>query len=322
MGIFMKKIILKGTSLIMTAALLTSLCACSAKKGSTQQNNTVYESTSAQTNDITFESRQIPLASVTNARQLGGYIGADGRRVKNNVLIRTGKLDNLSDSDAEKLSKEYSVKHIIDFRMERERTSGPDKPVSGADNIWISVMEFDMSHPEIKETMKKMSEVKDDKIQVLIEYAKIGSLENLYKSILTSKSGQEGFARFFDILLDSQNGAVLWHCTHGKDRTGLAAALLLYALGVDEETIIKDFELSNVPYTKEREYIYQEAVKRGCDNDYAKTVSLLTAGVDKTDLIAALDTVKEQYGSIHDYLNNQLGVSDDDIKALRDKYLE
>lgn len=69
----------------MTAALLTSLCACSAKKGSTQHNDTVYENASSQTSDMTFESRQMPLISATNARQLG--ISDDDIKVLRNKYL-------------------------------------------------------------------------------------------------------------------------------------------------------------------------------------------------------------------------------------------
>lgn len=316
------KNIRKAMVLIMATAILTSFSACTAKQTDTLKNEMAATESPSAKREITFENQTIGIDSVVNARQLGGYIGADGRKVKDNVLIRTGKLDNISDEDAQKLSEQYKLKSVIDFRMGSERKSEPDKDIDGVDNVWISVMEMDMSDPAIKETMKKMAAIKDDKVQVLIEYSTIGDLEELYKKILTSESGQKGFAQFFDILLENDDGAVLWHCTHGKDRTGLAAALLLAALGVDEDTIVKDFELSNVPYTERREYLYNEALKRGCDEQRARTVSLLTTGVDGEHLTKAFDVIKSQYGSIHDYLNNQIAVSDEDIKKLQDKYLE
>lgn len=303
----------------MATALFTSFSGCGSDKPSEQPTDAAVV-TQKQT-EVSFDAQKIDIASVTNARQLGGYISADGRKVKDNMLIRTGGLDKLSDEDAEKLASQYNVKNVIDFRMDSEKSSAPDKDVPNAENTWISVLEFDMSNPEVRDTLRKIKELKGDNIQVLIEYSKIGSLDALYKSILTSESGQKGYAQFFDILI-KDDGAVLWHCTHGKDRTGIAAALVLSALGVDEETIIKDFELSNEPYTQQREYIYGEALKRGCSDEDARKISLLTAGVDKNDMISALETVKAQYGSVHDYLNNQLGVSDEDIAALRDKYLE
>lgn len=308
--------------LAITTAIIMSVSACGLGQKNNSKNETEATEVPTAKREITFENQAIGIDSVVNARQLGGYIAADGRKVKDNVLIRTGKLDNISDEDAQKLKEQYNLKSVIDFRMDSERKSEPDKDIAGVENIWISVMELDMSNPEIKETMKKMASIKDDKIQVLIEYSTIGDLGELYKKILTSESGQKGFAQFFDILLENDGGAVLWHCTHGKDRTGLAAALLLSALGVDEDTIVKDFELSNVPYTEQREYLYNEALKRGCDEQRAYMVSLLTTGVDGEHLTKAFDVVKTQYGSIHDYLNNQLGVSDEDIQILRDKYLE
>lgn len=316
------KNIRKAVILILTSAILISVSGCTVNQVDTSKKETSATEMQAEKREITFENQTIGLESVVNARQLGGYIGAYGRKVKDNVLIRTGKLDTLSEADAQKLSDLYNLNSVIDFRMESEMKSEPDKEITGANNIWISVMEIDTSNPEIKETMKKIADIKDDKIQVLIEYSKIGDLEELYKNILTSESGQKGFSQFFDILLENDGGAILWHCTHGKDRTGLAAALLLSALGVDEHTIIKDFELSNVPYKEQREYLYDEALKHGCDEQKAYMVSLLTTGVDGEHLAKAFEAVKNQYGSIHDYLNNQLGISDEEIKKLQDKYLD
>lgn len=258
---------------------------------------------------------------IENARQLGGYIGADGKKVKDNVLLRTAGLDGISDETAEKLEEEYNVKYVVDFRMDYERERTADKNIPGAENIAISVYELDMTDPKMVEMMKKIEKAGDDSLQKSIEYAKTGYLPLLYTQILLSEEGQKGYARFFDILLKNKEGAVLWHCTYGKDRTGIAAALVLYALGVDENVIMQDFLMSNEVYKDNIAYLENELRNRGCDDTVINEAQAM-AGVKGEYLTAAFDAVKSEYGSIQDYIKNQLGVSDKEIAKLRDMYLE
>lgn len=258
---------------------------------------------------------------IENARQLGGYIGADGKRVKENVLLRTAGIDGITDETAEKLAEEYHVKYIVDFRMDYERERTADKDIPGAENIAISVYELDMTDPKMVEMMKKIGEAGDDSLQKSIEYTKTGYLSSLYTQILLSEDGRKGYARFFDILLNNRDGAVLWHCTYGKDRTGIAAALVLYALGVDEDVIMRDFLMSNEVYRDKIAYLENELKNRGCDDMVIKEAQAM-AGVKGEYLTAAFDAVKAEYGSVQDYIKNQLGVSDEKIAKLRDMYLE
>lgn len=258
---------------------------------------------------------------IENARQLGGYIGADGKKVKDNVLIRTAGIDGISDETVEKLAEEYHVKYVVDFRMDYERERTADKVIPGAENIAISVYELDMTDPKMVEMMRRIGEAGDDSLQKSIEYAKTGYLSLLYTQILLSEAGQKGYARFFDILLKNKGGAVLWHCTYGKDRTGVAAALVLYALGVDEDVIMRDFLMSNEVYRDNIAYLENELKNKGCDDMVMKEAQAM-AGVKGEYLAAAFEAVKSKYGSIQDYIKNQLGVSDEKIAKLRDMYLE
>lgn len=303
-----------GLIMLMAAAMLIAAAGCS----NTNNENNVSVSSN---NTVISPDSQLLDIDIDNARQLGGYIGANGKKVKDNVLIRTAKLDGISDEAAEKLAAEYNVKYVVDFRMGYERDAAADTEIAGAENIWISVYELDMTDPKMVEMMKKIKEAGDDSLQKSIEYAKTGYLSSLYTQILLSETGQKGYAQFFDILLENKDGAVLWHCTHGKDRTGIAAALLLYALGVDEDTIMQDFLLTNEVYQKNIAYLQSELEKRGCDEAVINEAQAM-AGVKGEYLTAAFDAVKAEYGSVQNYIRNQLGVSDDEIERLRDMYLE
>lgn len=312
-GVFMKKV-KTGIAFLMSAAMMISASGC-AKEGSEKDVSVSSENTV-----VSLDSQLLNI-EIDNARQLGGYIGAGGKKVKHNVLIRTARLDGISDETAKKLAAEYNVKYVVDFRMGYEKDGAADKDITGAENIWISVYELDMTDPTMVEMMKKIKESGDDSLQKSIEYAKTGYLSSLYTQILLSETGQKGYAQFFDILLNNEEGAVLWHCTHGKDRTGVAAALVLYALGVDEDIIMQDFLLTNEVYRNNIAYLQGELKKRGCDDSVINEAQAM-AGVKGEYLTAAFEAVKTEYGSIQDYIKNQLGVSDEEIKKLRDMYLE
>lgn len=273
-------------------------------------------------NSVTEQTRADRFLSVEglkNARQLGGYIGADGRPVKDGLLIRTEGLDKLSDEAAAELANRYGVRYVVDFRMEREKTLDPDKEIPGAVNEWITVYEMDMSAPEVAAMMARISKA-ENALQKSAEYAKTGKLATLYTEILLSDRGQKGYARFFDILLNA-DGPVLWHCTYGKDRAGVAAALLLYALGVDEDTIMEDFLLTNEVY-RENITKMEAGLKAAGYDDAVVGEAQAMAGVKGEYLKAAFDAVKKEYGSMENYIRNQLGVSDEALHQLREKYLE
>ena len=92
-----------------------------------------------------------------------------------------------------------------------------------------------------------MAKVYDNPAESLLEMYRNGVLsDDMYSSVLNDETARKGFAQFFQILLEQDaDKAILWHCTGGKDRAGSASALLLSVLGVDRETVLDDFELTN-----------------------------------------------------------------------------
>lgn len=294
--------------MIMAGAL--SLTACSAAGNHT--NVEKYE--------ITKENQTIDLDEVENARQLGGYVCKDGRKVKDALLLRTAQLSEISDETVNLLSEKYHVKDIVDFRMDSEKEEMPDRSIDGIQYAHISVFEPDLYDDDLRSQLGKIVQSKDDEFQKMLQCADLGVTYQMYRDILLSERAQKGYSQFFDILLDS-DGAVLWHCTYGKDRTGIASALLLYALGADEDTIREDYVLSNAYYKDKIDALVQQAEEVDCDENALKEIKAV-GGVNEEYLEATLNSVEEKYGSIHAYLNDQLGVSDEDMKKLQDKYLE
>ena len=260
---------------------------------------------------------RVELTSVRNARELGGYRTADGMTVKSGVLLRTGRLDDISDEDKYILQNQYHVSDVIDFRMDMERvkTNFPD----GAEYHHVDII--DDSQLGEKADKGGLPEMSAGEFLQFIETAEnLGIFgENMYITFLESAVGQKGYKEFLEILVKA-NGAVLWHCTSGKDRTGLAALLILSALGVDEETIVKDYLLTNEynaeKIAKTRKYFLEKTN----DEEIAEKAVLLMDGVSEIPMKNVLAHIKRKYGSVMGYIRF-LGISDEEIEILKEKYL-
>ena len=158
-------------------------------------------------------------------------------------------------------------------------------------------------------------------LDMIVKSLKAKEVEKMYSSVLLRDDGQKGYAGFFNVLLNTpDDGAVLWHCSQGKDRAGLASALLLCALGADDETVRRDYLLSNEFYAEDTAKF--EKLGERCDlSPEDKREFLMIYGVNDFYLDLAIGSVKNEYGSVRGYLNH-IGVSDDDIETLRNKFLE
>lgn len=125
---------------------------------------------------------------------------------------------------------------------------------------------------------------------------------------------------FFRELMDADGGTVLWHCVGGKDRTGMLSLLLLSVLGVDRETIISDYLLSNDYYADSIREIYDRTYQLTGSRSLAEDLSL-TRSVQRDWIEQAYATLESRYGSVDRYLHEVIGISDADFTALQDAYL-
>ena len=144
----------------------------------------------------------------------------------------------------------------------------------------------------------------------------------MYVKLFKSERFQKGMTSFFQILLNNDGEhSILWHCAAGKDRAGSAAALTLLALGVDKETVLTDFDLSNIAYN---EWIQKRLtqVSRITRDPEILTVVRSLSGVNADYMRNAIDATILDYGSIENYLEVCMNVTKEDIAKLQDMYLE
>ena len=256
---------------------------------------------------ITMVKNAIELPGAKNARELGGF-AVNGGRIKKGVLLRAGTLGKAPEM-VEKLEKSYKVRAIVDFRMDGERNASPDPEVHGARNIHLPVIEFEdyiqqLGDPQLAKRYMSQQMGRDEMVEIAYKHGLIGP--EVYPSFLLGERGIKAYRSFFEILLkaDPEEGAVLWHCTDGKDRTGLASALLLVALGASRETIFEDYMLTNVYNAKIIEPI----------RSHLKGLGEVPEKIDAMVFSAG--------GAIEGYLTNALGLTEDDFVTLRKKYIK
>ena len=263
---------------------------------------------------------------IVNLRDLGGYEVEGGKRVKTGMLIRSAHLADATDADSAYLES-LTVTLVVDFRTEVDLKGKADRDVPGARYVNIPVdasgnAAADASEEEIKKvTGRKKFEVKKVIMFAAFNERAKAIAREMYPTLLFNPECQRQFARFLRLVVETDNVTVLYHCTQGKDRTGIASALLLTALGASRETIVADFDATNKVYEKDvKKYSRRVRFMGGKEEEIAVVKSFL--GANTENFIKALDTVDRQYGSMESYLKGPMGLTDDDLQILKNRYLK
>ena len=268
----------------------------------------------------------IPVNGIVNARDLGGYIMQDGRKLRDGAFIRAAHLADATDDDLQYLSSIPTAK-VIDFRKDIEMNGKTDRMVPGAEYIRL---EIDASGKIVSQatedekrlfTGNKQFDVKKFMVMAAFNPMAQRIAQLMYPNLTNDPECREQFRQFFRLILETTHGAILYHCTQGKDRTGFASALILAALGADRDTIVADFDATN--------RVYEEDVRQCCQNvrlmggkeiEIATVKSFLGANTD--NFIKALESIDREFGTMEAYLKGPIGLTDQDILTLRERYLE
>jgi protein-tyrosine phosphatase len=257
-------------------------------------------------NRLMTAERRVPLEGAVNFRDIGGYRTSDGREVKWGKVFRADGLARLTENDHQVL-RQIGIDRVFDFRTPSEISEAPDKlPEDGTVihvNLPVTHGKFDFV-----DAMARLK--KGDSTWLTPDFMINGYIRNI-----------EEFAGVWGTVInyiaDSKGAAQLFHCTGGKDRTGTCAALILLMLGVDEETIIKDHQLSNIYIADMLPKIFKLIASYGIDPD--KLVPYLTAPLEC--IHALLDHLRNNYTSSSDYLEKKSGVKKETQELLKEKLL-
>lgn len=215
----------------------------------------------------TTEGMRITLEGTSNTSDLGGY-AAGSKRVRSDMLLRSDSLDRITASDARKLRDEYHVNLIIDLRTPSQIAAKPDVSIPGVRNVNLDVFGGVSDWPQDGPMYDAMAQ---------------------YDSAVTA------YKNVFDIMKSHTGGAILFHCSHGMDRTGVVAALIYHVLEVSDSDAMTNYLQSN---------------------------TLLNVTWATPDLLNRWHAdIDAEYGGMDSFLVTKLCVTAAEQTALRDKYL-
>ena len=245
--------------------------------------------------------------------------------VKTGMLIRAAHLADATDADVAFLES-LPVALVVDFRTEVDLKGKANRDVPGARYVTLPIDACgNAAANATEEEIKKVTGRKKFEVKKVIVFAAFNDkakaiAREMYPTMLFDPICQQQFARFLRLVVETEKGAVLYHCTQGKDRTGIASALLLAALGAGRETIVADFDATNQVYAKDvKKYSRRVRFLGGREEEEAVVKALLGCNTD--NFVKALDAVDAQYGSMDAYLKGPMGLTDEDICILRERYL-
>ena len=267
--------------------------------------------------------RIIAFEGIENGRDMGGLVMQDGRTIRFDMLVRSGKLSTATDADVAILTSRYRLSNVFDFRFDAEVAASPDRVIDGVSNTQLSTMPRVIVEAYASGSSSSGQTDPSDQSDLLLQRAFDPQMQamarGLYPAIVTDSVAQVRYGEFLRGVLAAKGG-VLWHCSQGKDRAGWGSAFVLAALGASRQVIVEDFDLSNQSYADKVEALSaQVRDKEGGDEAVAFIRAMI--GVSRENFEATLDMIDQQYGSLSAYIENQLGFSREEQQQLRAKYL-
>lgn len=289
-------------------------------------NNTpVYYIMEGGADRIVFGERTLPVEGMNNFRDIGGYIGHEGKRVKWGSLFRSGHFHSVTKNGVSFL-RELHIKTIVDFRSDKEYKRNPnvnigeEKTCHLDPDAYTAELAAQFSAEQKDENKALIESVLNGKPRAEINGSGLQMLAQ-YRDFVTSNNAIGAFSAMIKVLADGNNVPVVQNCRGGKDRTGVGVMLVLGLLGVSRKDIMEDFMI-----TKENRFI-RNKVKM---SEY----KLLTEDLDLIDylmslvetreeyLLESFHTIDEMYGGIEPYAKSVLLITQEEIDCMRKLYLE
>ena len=257
----------------------------------------------------------IVIASAPNLRDLGGWATARGGHLRYGQVYRSTELSRLHNADLAAFEA-LNIRTVFDLRTMAEVQGQPDALPPGVRTVHLDVLADSSTL-----TLASLHAVLEDPPMVaeLLGDGRVAEvMAGAYRDIIELPGARAAYQRLFSELADPDLGPALFHCTAGKDRTGWAAAALLTLLGVDSDTVMHEYLLTNEELLPALKPLLDEFAERGGDPNLL--VPLL--GVQPTYLQTALDQIGAEFGSIEAYFTDGLGLEPTTLDALRAKLVE
>lgn len=258
--------------------------------------------------------RVLPLEGGRNFRDLGGYRTVDGRRVKWGKVYRSGTMSGLTDADYQRLSS-LGIEVICDFRAQEEREREPTNFRRIGPDLDYLTRDYRTDASALRAIFSE-GRPTPDKVR--------GAMTSLYGEIPYQHA--DSYRTMFTQLAEG-NVPLAFNCAAGKDRTGVAAALLLAMLGVPHESVVADYALSDKIVDFERSFarVTSPSAKPGPYDFLAKLPADVRAPLLRSDpayVEYALAEIGRREGSLDNYFTRVLGLTEAQIGSIRSRLLE
>ncbi|KAI7785969.1 hypothetical protein LA080_005630 [Diaporthe eres] len=262
----------------------------------------------------TFNTRDLGLLLSPGGEggQAGGEGGAAGR-IRPGFVFRTGGLEALARSrDGQAVLRDtLCVRRIFDLRSREEHERAPDPVVEGVEGVWLGDGVGAEDNPMLD-------------LGLFVEGEGEEGYAHMYMDVLVKYSGT--FREVLTSVRDRPGEAILFHCTAGRDRTGVLAGLLETLAGYDAETVRTDFLLSRIGTEVAREHLLAFAKKYSMsaedDDDGSASFDEVPGFLNLVSLKGACwdafaDAVGTKFGGFEGYATKVLGFSKEDLAVIK-----
>lgn len=252
------------------------------------------------------------LTGAPNFRDMGGTVTKDGRSIRHGLVFRSEGLSELTEHDLE-VAQTLGIRLICDLRSKHER--------KGSHSRWpldkgTELLHFDIS-ADVRSGEESLAKLM---VETPTRQVATRAMVSIYRQFPYAFSGK--LRALFDRLLTDSGLPMVFHCTAGKDRTGFVSAILLSVLGVDRETILKDYLKSSLYWNGVRgEASLKRSLQALFDGVPPDDVLQPLMAVDAAYLDAALDEVMDNFGSVENYLHTCAGLDEQAARKLRERLL-
>ena len=267
---------------------------------------------------MSVTSKHLKFDGMPNTRDLDGMLTKDNRTIKNGLLFRSGHLSRASEADKKILGELIDLD--IDFRTVDEKEHQPDQTVDGCTYLELPILDEDGEIEGVARDYESIQKVFEE--MRVDPNAGVNHMYSIYRSFITNKKSVKGYKTFVKTLLNHEGKGVLWHCSAGKDRCGMATVIIQEILGVSREDIYADYLMTN-EYNKDDAKMYASRFieKCGIQDDELKNGIYAFWTADRRFLDAMYQKADEVYGSFDNYLEQALGVTKEIKDKLKQKYL-
>lgn len=248
------------------------------------------------------------MKTLTNFRDIGGYETQSGRKIKKNLMFRSGEISRLSKEDHQAFEYDFGIQTIFDFRGEDEKLKSPNDSFDRVKTVDLDICKDSNGNSASMEDLIRGKTDPDT------------YMKSLYRDFIFTDSSRKGYRTFLEHISELET-PFIFHCFAGKDRTGFGAALILSILGVSKSNIYHDYLLTNRLRQKANDRLLGEMKKTGANNEELEMVrTMMEVKPDYLDV--SFNEIEENYGDIHHFIKDGLDVTKDVVDKIKWQYTE